>query len=143
MLITKDFKDVTKEALKGISEKMSNFDRYKAIEKNQKKLIAECEKGGKLRCSVVEVLSGTKYYLFIYDRIKDVRLVYAPPSSIGSFGGDIDNWMWPRHAGDFSFSGLTWDQTGVRLNMMRRTCLTSPKSIFRFPSRDIKKAHIR
>jgi hypothetical protein len=103
VLITKDFKDVTREVLKGISEKMSNFDRYKAIEKNQKKLIAECEKGGKLRCSVVEVLSGTKYYLFIYDRIKDVRLVYAPPSSIGSFGGDIDNWMWPRHAGDFSF----------------------------------------
>jgi hypothetical protein len=103
VLITKDFKDVTREALKGISEKMSNFDRYKAIEKNQKKLIAECEKGGKTRCSVVEVLSGTKYYLFTYDRIKDVRLVYAPPSSIGSFGGDIDNWMWPRHAGDFSF----------------------------------------
>ena len=103
VLVTKDFKDVTKEALKGISEKMSNFDRYKAIEKNQKKLIAECEKGGKLRCSVVEVLSGTKYYLFTYERIKDVRLVYAPPSSIGSFGGDIDNWMWPRHAGDFSF----------------------------------------
>ena len=103
VLITKDFKDVTKEVLKGINEKMSYFDRYKAIEKNQKKLIAECEKGGKVRCSVVEVLSGTKYYLFIYDRIKDVRLVYAPPSSIGSFGGDIDNWMWPRHAGDFSF----------------------------------------
>jgi len=103
VLITKDFKDVTGEVLKGINEKMSSFDRYKAIEKNQKKLIAECEKGGKLRCNVVEVLSGTKYYLFIYDRIKDVRLVYAPPSSIGSFGGDIDNWMWPRHAGDFSF----------------------------------------
>ncbi|HVP36409.1 MAG TPA: S46 family peptidase, partial [Terriglobales bacterium] len=103
VLITEDFKDVTKEALKGVSDKLSPLDRYKAIEKNQKKLIAACEKGGKARCSVVEVLSGTKYYLFTYDRIKDVRLVYAPPSSIGSFGGDIDNWMWPRHAGDFSF----------------------------------------
>jgi hypothetical protein len=103
VLITKDFKDVTGEVLKGINEKMPPFDRYKAIEKNQKKLVAGCEKGGKARCNVVEVLSGTKYYLFTYDRIKDVRLVYAPPSSIGSFGGNIDNWMWPRHAGDFSF----------------------------------------
>lgn len=103
VFITKDFKDVTSEILKGINEKMSYYDRYKAIEKNQKRLIAKCEKGGKFRCSVVEVLSGTRYYLFTYERIKDVRLVYAPPASIGDFGGEIDNWMWPRHTADFSF----------------------------------------
>ena len=101
--VTVDFKDVTDDILQAVTDDMSYFERYQALEDAQKEIIADCEKGGNVRCEVVEVLSGTKYYLYIYERIQDIRLVYAPPSSIGEFGGDTDNWMWPRHTGDFSF----------------------------------------
>jgi len=101
--VTRDFTDVTDKILKAVNSKMSYFERYQAIEKAQKKLVAEYEKKGNVRCEVVDVMSGSKYYLYQYDRIQDVRLVYAPPSSIGEFGGEVDNWMWPRHTGDFSF----------------------------------------
>ena len=100
--ITKDFKDVTAEILSAVNDTMSYFERYKAIEDKKRELIAACEKDQPVRCEVVAAFGGAKYYLFTYDRIQDVRLVYAPPRSIGEFGGDIDNWMWPRHAGDFS-----------------------------------------
>ncbi|UCE18997.1 MAG: S46 family peptidase [Gemmatimonadota bacterium] len=101
--VTLDFEEVTDDILEAVNDDMSYFERYQAIEEASKELVAECEKDGKVRCEVVNVLSGTKYYLYTYERIKDVRLVYAPPNSIGGFGGDIDNWMWPRHTGDFSF----------------------------------------
>ena len=101
--VTLDFQEVTDDILKAVNDDMSYFERYQAIEEASKEMVAECEKNRNVRCEVVNVLSGTKYYLYTYERIQDVRLVYAPPSSIGEFGGDIDNWMWPRHTGDFSF----------------------------------------
>ena len=101
--VTVDFKDVTDDILQVVNDDMSYFERYQALEDAKKELIADCEKKGDVRCEVVEILSGTKYYLYTYERIQDIRLVYAPPSSIGEFGGDTDNWMWPRHTGDFSF----------------------------------------
>ncbi|MBN1273300.1 MAG: S46 family peptidase [Candidatus Aminicenantes bacterium] len=66
--------------------------------------IAEAEKEGPdIRAVVSEMYSGNQYYLFCFKRIKDIRIVYAPPRSLGNFGGDIDNWMWPRHTCDFTF----------------------------------------
>ena len=81
------------------SELSSATDKQAAIDS----LVASAEAAGKgLSASVEEFYYGNQYFLFVYKEFRDVRLVGAPPSSIGKFGGDTDNWMWPRHTGDFS-----------------------------------------
>jgi len=83
---------------------MSPLERTKAVEKKRKEIIIkeEHENPGK-RAEVSEMFLGKTYVLFLYIYLKDIRLVYAPPLAIGNFGGEVDNWMWPRHTGDFSF----------------------------------------
>ncbi len=102
--ITESFRDVSQEVLSVIKEGMERAERTKAIEKKKKEIVAKAEKTnpGK-RAEVSEMFSGKSYVLFLYTYLKDIRLVYVPPRSIGEFGGDVDNWMWPRHTGDFSF----------------------------------------
>jgi hypothetical protein len=93
--------------------------RYQILERNKKRLIAAREKAGKdIRCTIQQMYSGARYYLFTYKRIRDVRIVYAPPQDIGNYGGDIDNWMWPRHTGDFTFlrAYVSKDNTGAAYN---------------------------
>lgn len=101
--ITESYRDVSDEVLSVINKNMTLAERTKAIEKKTKEIITqvEAEQAGK-RASVSEMFIGKTYVLFIYNYLKDVRLVYAPPRSIGNFGGEDDNWMWPRHTGDFS-----------------------------------------
>jgi hypothetical protein len=94
--------DVTKMVLDSIKEGVSEATRTKAIEKTINKLKKENSEDGKYTVSVKPFYEGNEYYMFIYAIYKDVRLVGAPPSGIGKFGGDTDNWMWPRHTGDFS-----------------------------------------
>ena len=77
--------------------------RLDAIEDNQKALVAECEEDEGHRCTVAAYYGSLEYYLIKQLEIKDVRLVHAPASGVGKFGGDTDNWMWPRHTGDYSF----------------------------------------
>ncbi len=77
--------------------------RNDALEDFRKQQIAECEAEPGYRCQFFSFAGGNTYRLFKNMEIKDVRLAYAPPASVGKFGGDIDNWMWPRHTGDFSF----------------------------------------
>ena len=101
--VTEEITEVTKLVKSGVTEKMSGSDRYKTVETNSKKLVAECENDDRYRCSVVNFHGGLEYYLFKQLTIRDVRLVHAPASSIGKYGGDIDNWMWPRHTGDYGF----------------------------------------
>jgi hypothetical protein len=98
-----EVKEVTKKALKNVKEDMTDQERYKSIEKAQKELVAKAEDGKDVFAEVKSVYGGSKYYLYTYFKIKDIRIVYAPPEAIGVFGGDVDNWMWPRHTGDFSF----------------------------------------
>ncbi|MBU0528923.1 S46 family peptidase, partial [bacterium] len=101
--ITESYRDVSEEVLSAIHKNMTLAERTKAIEKKTKEIITrvEAENPGK-RASVSEMFIGKTYVLFVYNYLKDVRLVYAPPRSIGNFGGETDNWMWPRHTGDFS-----------------------------------------
>lgn len=101
--VTEEITEVSQLIKSGVTEKMSGSDRYKAIDTNSKKLVAECENDDRYRCSVVNFHGGLEYYLFKQLTIRDVRLVHAPASSIGKYGGDIDNWMWPRHTGDYGF----------------------------------------
>lgn len=102
--ITESYRDVSAEVLSAVSANMSAADREKAIEKRRKELEKEAEQENPgIRADIAEMFTGKSYVLFLYTYIRDVRLVFAPPSSVGNFGGAVDNWEWPRHTGDFSF----------------------------------------
>ncbi|MBT3739205.1 MAG: S46 family peptidase [Flavobacteriales bacterium] len=94
--------DVTKEINKVLTDDMSESERSKAASAASKALIEEATKDTDYRADVETFYHGNEFYLFVYQRYTDIRMVGAPPSSIGKFGGDTDNWMWPRHTGDFS-----------------------------------------
>ena len=95
--------DVTDQFKAAIAAAPDALARTKAADALEKKLVAECEAEAGYRCRVYSFSGGNVYRLFRNLEIKDVRLSYAPPSSVGKYGGDVDNWMWPRHTGDFSF----------------------------------------
>ena len=95
--------DVTAIVLKGYETGMPEDRRVEIVKQNSKALIDEVSKEGKgFRATVEALYYGNQYFLFVYRQYEDVRLVGAPASAIGKFGGDTDNWMWPRHTGDFS-----------------------------------------
>jgi len=96
-------RDVTAEAKAAIAAAPDAAGRTVALQDLEKKLVAECEAEAGYRCQFYSFSGGNAYRLFRNLEIRDVRVVYAPPQSIGAFGGDIDNWMWPRHTGDFTF----------------------------------------
>ena len=103
--------DVTAQVLKGYTPDMTEEQRVELVKKNSQALIDEAVKEGKgLRATVEALYYGNQYFLFLYREYADVRLVGAPPSSIGKFGGDTDNWMWPRHTGDFSMFRIYADK---------------------------------
>ena len=93
--------DVTKEVL---AENINTPEKAteEQIQKNITSLIEKYSEEGKYKVEVKPFFEGLEYYMFIYEVFNDVRLVFAPPASIGKYGGDTDNWMWPRHTGDFS-----------------------------------------
>lgn len=94
--------DVTGKVLEGIDNNMPEEERAQLIAQRTQALAKEASENGKYVTYVRDFFNGNEFYLFVYNRYSDVRLVGAPPSSIGKFGGDTDNWMWPRHTGDFS-----------------------------------------
>ena len=94
--------DVTTKVLADVTDKMTEADRSAKINKVINKLKKEASEEDKYEVSVKGFYNGNEYYMFVYQVYKDIRLVGAPPSAIGKFGGDTDNWMWPRHTGDFS-----------------------------------------
>lgn len=95
-------KDVTNDILSKIPSVLSEIQRQRAIDSISSELTKEYENDQFAQARVVPFYAGNKYYMVVYDVFRDVRLVVAPPSSIGKFGGDTDNWMWPRQTGDFS-----------------------------------------
>jgi hypothetical protein len=94
--------DVTAETLNGFSDDISENERKELVDENSKKLIHNATKDTHYNAIVESFFGGNEYYLFVYETFKDVRLAGTPPESIGKFGADTDNWMWPRHTGDFS-----------------------------------------
>jgi hypothetical protein len=94
--------DVTAKVLKGVKPDMSIAARDSVIAANIEVIEKESVKDTHYECEVKEMFQGNEFYLYVYEVFLDVRLVGAPPSSIGKFGGDTDNWMWPRHTGDFT-----------------------------------------
>ncbi len=113
VFVLDEITDVTQDARAAIAAAGDDaLARTKALEAFEKKLIAECEGDAGFRCRLYSFSGGNTYRLFKNLEIKDVRLAYAPPGSVGKYGGDIDNWMWPRHTGDFAFYRAYVDKDG-------------------------------
>ncbi|MDQ3192632.1 MAG: S46 family peptidase, partial [Bacteroidota bacterium] len=94
--------DVSEKVLSQLTPDMTENQRKAAIKKITEEIKSEATTGTHYNSEVKSFFEGNEFYLFIYETFQDIRLVGAPPSSIGKFGGDTDNWMWPRHTGDFS-----------------------------------------
>ncbi|WP_319502502.1 S46 family peptidase [uncultured Draconibacterium sp.] len=101
--------DVTDKVMDG-TENLEGEAKDKKINENTDRIIKEAKNDGKFTASVKPLFYGNQYFLYVYKVYKDVRLVGAPPSAIGKFGGDTDNWMWPRHTGDFSLFRIYADK---------------------------------
>jgi hypothetical protein len=104
--------DVSKRILSKVNDQMTEAEREKAINQEIAKIEQENNEGGKYTVSVRSFFQGNEYYYFVYQDYTDVRLVGTPPESIGKFGGDTDNWEWPRHTGDFSMFRIYADKDG-------------------------------
>lgn len=102
--------DVTNKVQEVLAPNMTEDERYEAVNKIAKEIEIQAAENGKYRTEVKSFYSGNEYYLFVYQVFKDVRLVGTPPQSIGKFGGETDNWMWPRHTCDFSIFRVYADQ---------------------------------
>ena len=94
--------DVTERILAVVNDDMTEVERAQAIDAEMKAIKTEATEDNSYICKVKSFYEGNEFYLFMYERFSDIRLVGAPPSSVGKYGGDTDNWMWPRHTGDFS-----------------------------------------
>jgi hypothetical protein len=102
--------DVTIQALEGVSDSVSETERSSKVRINADRIEKNAIAGSHFVAEVKPFFFGRTYYLFVYEVFKDVRLVGAPPESIGRFGGDTDNWIWPRHTGDFSLFRIYADK---------------------------------
>ena len=94
--------DVTERILAVVNVEMTESERAQAIDAEMKAIKTEATEDNSYICKVKSFYEGNEFYMFMYERFSDIRLVGAPPSSVGKYGGDTDNWMWPRHTGDFS-----------------------------------------
>ena len=104
--------DVTEQIFSVLNDTMSWTERNQAIAAKAKELETAASEDGKYNPIIKGFFEGNEYYMFVYKVYTDVRLVGTPPSSIGKFGGDTDNWMWPRHTGDFSIFRVYADANG-------------------------------
>lgn len=100
--VPRRFTEVTAQVLAAVPEGADDLLRARALDRRQKELVAECERRPATRCQVASFDGGLQYVLVEATELMDVRLVYAPPRAVGEFGGEVDNWTWPRHTGDFA-----------------------------------------
>ena len=132
-------KDVTEMVLDGYTPDMTEDQRVQIVKKNSKSLIDEATKEGKgLRATVEALYYGNQYFLFLYREYSDIRLVGAPPSSIGKFGGDTDNWMWPRHTGDFSMFRIYADKNNDPAPYSEDNVPYQPKKFFKLSTAGVQ-----
>lgn len=104
--------DVSERILSQVNNSMTEKEREAVINKEIAKIEQENNEGGKYTVSVRSFYQGNEYYYFVYEDYNDVRLVGTPPESVGKYGGDTDNWEWPRHTGDFSLFRVYADENG-------------------------------
>lgn len=131
--------EVTEQVLDGIDESTSDDMREKIIEENIEKIIMETEKDTDYQVGIKSFFYGNQYIMFIEKIYKDIRLVGAPPSSIGKFGGDTDNWMWPRHTGDFSLFRIYADENNEPAEYSENNGPFKPAKFFPVSLKGVKK----
>jgi len=119
--------DVTERVLGKVTEQMTEAERTDMVNAVSSEIEIEAKGEANYKCSVKSFFGGNEYYLFVYKVYKDVRLVGAPPSSIGKFGADTDNWMWPRHTGDFSLFRVYTDKDGNPAEYAKENIPMKPK----------------
>ena len=126
------YEEITARVISVLKTSMSYRQKYEALEKAKKNIIAEAEKQGKdIRARVASMYGGNQYYLFLFKRLKDIRIVYAPPRDLGNYGGDIDNWMWPRHTCDFAFFRAYVSKNNIGVDFSPDNIPYQPKSIMK------------
>ena len=119
--------DVSKRILERVNENMTELEREAAINQEIAKIEQENNGDGKYTVSVKSFYNGNEFYYFVYQDFNDVRLVGTPPKSIGKFGGDTDNWEWPRHTGDFSLFRVYADKDGNPAEYSEKNIPLKPK----------------
>ena len=119
--------DVTDEVQKQLNPNMTEQERVTKVREIKATIAKQKTVGTSYRAVVKDFYKGNEFYLFIYNDYTDVRLVGAPPSSIGKFGGDTDNWMWPRHTGDFSMFRVYSDKNGNPAEYSENNIPLTPK----------------
>lgn len=119
--------DVTAKVKATLTDDMTEEARAEAIDKISHEIQKEASENGKYDPIVKSFFGGNEFYLFVYQTYRDVRLVGAPPSSIGKFGGDTDNWMWPRHTGDFCIFRIYTAPDGSPANYSKSNIPMKPK----------------
>ena len=131
--------DVTAAVLKGYEDGMTEIQRDSVVNANSAMLTEKAEAEGKgLKADVESLYYGNQYFLFVYREYSDVRLVGAPPSSIGKFGGDTDNWMWPRHTGDFSIFRIYADKDNNPAPYSADNVPYKPKKFFKISASGVE-----
>ena len=130
--------DVTKQVLKGTESITDETEKAKLIEKNIAEVIKTAPKEAWQENSVKAFYDGNQYILFVTETFKDVRLVGAPPSSIGKFGSDTDNWVWPRHTGDFSLFRIYADKNNRPAEYSKDNVPYKPKHFFPISLKGVK-----
>ncbi len=134
----KRMEDVTSAVLDGITDEMSPDSANKIIESHIEKLKKEATKETHYEAVVKPFFHGNQYFLFVNEIFKDVRLVAAPPSAIGKFGGDTDNWMWPRHTGDFSMFRIYADKNNEPAEYSKDNVPYKPLKHFNISTKGVK-----
>jgi len=119
--------DVSKRILSKLNDKMTEAEREKAVNQEIAAIEKENNEGGKYTVSVRPFFQGNEYYYFVYQDYKDVRLVGTPPESLGKYGGDTDNWEWPRHTADFSMFRVYADKDGNPAEYSENNVPLNPK----------------
>ena len=131
--------DVTDWVLEGYTPDMSEDQRAEIVKKNSEAILDQVAAlGNGFRGPVEALYYGNQYFLFIYKQYDDVRLVGAPPSSIGTFGGDTDNWVWPRHTGDFSMFRIYADKNNNPAPYSQDNVPYQPKKYFRISTKGVQ-----
>ena len=125
----RSMEDVTERILPNIPPVLSEIQIELAIDSISEELIKEYEKDPFTNARVVPFYSRNKYYVVLYDVFRDVRLAATPPQSVGKFGGDTDNWMWPRHTGDFSVFRVYADKDNNPTNYSEDNIPYKPKYV--------------
>ncbi len=137
LFVTQNIEDVTSQILAPFPPNTSDADRARTITRRRRQMVAECEKGGGKRCTISSFFEGGQYLKLTQMEIRDVRLVYAPALGVGNFGDEVDNWMWPRHTGDFGFFRAYVGKDGKPADFSKDNVPYHPKHWLKISTRNL------